>query len=168
MMDLPPPDRNFTIRTDLRPGDLGAIVALHGILYAVEYGYDLTFEGYVAQTVAHFACPYDPARERVWMVEADSRLAGCVGIIQHSAVQAQLRWFLVAPEARGQALGRRLLHEAVEFARIAGYVSIYLETVAGLDAAASLYRSVGFVKTGEQEAVLGGQTVLEQHYELLL
>lgn len=158
----------YTLRHDLRPGDLGAILILHATLYAQEYGYDLTFEGYVAQTLAHFAQPYDPAQERIWLAEVQGQLVGCIGIIRHSAEQAQLRWFLVAPALRGKGLGRRLLQETVHFAQDAGYASLFLETVDELPAAAHLYRLVGFVKTAEQQRMLWGQTVTEQRYELSL
>jgi GNAT superfamily N-acetyltransferase len=158
----------YTLRHDLRPGDLGAILSLHATLYAQECGYDLTFEGYVAQTLAHFAQPYHPAQERIWLAEIQGRLVGCIGIIRHSAEQARLRWFLVAPTLRGKGLGRRLLQEAVRFAQEAGYASLFLETVEELPAAAHLYRAVGFVKTAERQRILWGQPITEQRYALPL
>src|SRR5690349_5103450 len=47
---------DVSIRTTPAPGDLGAIVAMHGILYAREYGFDPTFEAYVAGPLADFVC----------------------------------------------------------------------------------------------------------------
>lgn len=36
------------LRCHLQSGDIGRILQLHGTIYAQEYGYDYTFEGYVA------------------------------------------------------------------------------------------------------------------------
>jgi GNAT superfamily N-acetyltransferase len=157
----------MNIRHDVRPGDLGRVVTLHGEIYAAEHGYDLTFEGYVAATLGHFARPYDPARERLWLAEDDSTLVGCAAVI--NAGDAQFRWLLVAPAARGRGLGATLLREAVAFARAAGYSRLFLDTVDGLPASARLYRAVGFTLEYEKPPVmLWGEMRREQRHELRL
>ena len=53
------------IRADIRPGDIGYIIYLHGILYAKEYGLDQTFEGYVAGGLGEFAKSFDKHKDRL-------------------------------------------------------------------------------------------------------
>jgi len=43
-----------------RPGDIGWIIARHGALYAQEYGWDLSFEGLVAQIAGQFLERFEP------------------------------------------------------------------------------------------------------------
>jgi GNAT superfamily N-acetyltransferase len=160
----PPP---ITLRTDLRPGDLGYVVYLHGIVYAREYGFDPTFEAYVAGPLAEFVLsPSD--RSRLWLAERDGRIVGCVAIVAADAATAQLRWFLVDPAARGAGLGKRLLGEAVAFCREKGYERVILWTVRALEAAAHLYRAAGFRKAEEQPGRRWGVDVIEERYELEL
>ncbi len=45
---------------DLRPGDIGWIAHRQGLLYATEYGFDLTFEALVAEILAAFVRDFDP------------------------------------------------------------------------------------------------------------
>jgi N-acetylglutamate synthase-like GNAT family acetyltransferase len=156
-----------TLRTDLRPGDLGSVIALHGITYAREYGFDPTFEAYVAGPLAEFARSASP-RERLWVAERGGRVVGCVAIVAASPRVAQLRWFLVAPSARGAGLGKRLLDEAVAFCRGCGYESVILWTVSALAAAAHLYRSVGFRMVEAKPGRRWGVDVVEERYELTL
>ena len=80
--------------------------------------------------------------------------------------EAQLRWFLVDPSARGQGLGRRLLHEAVEFSKSQDYQSVFLWTVSALTTAAHLYHSVGFRKVEQKPGRQWGVDVVEERYVL--
>jgi GNAT superfamily N-acetyltransferase len=158
---------DVTIRTDLRPGDLGAVVGLHGRLYAKEHGFDVTFEAYVAGPLAELA-KRNSDRERLWLAECGGRLVGCVAIVAASDEVAQLRWYLVDPAARGHGLGRRLLDEAVAFSRDRGYRSVILWTVSALTAAARLYAAAGFRKVEEVPGRAWGVEVVEERYELAL
>src|SRR5689334_16385623 len=99
--DLPP---DVSLRYDLRPGDLGALIQLHGRLYAQEYGLDTRFEGYVAATLAEFILTRRE-RDRLWIAEREQDIVGCIGIVGRSETEAQLRWYLVEPSARGMGLG---------------------------------------------------------------
>jgi len=153
------------IRNDLKPGDIGYVTYLHGKLYAEEYGWDHTFEAYVAGPLAEFAVGQGD-RERIWIVERDDRVAGSIAIVEASRESAQLRWLLLHPDLRGLGLGKRLIEETVVFCRRAGYSSIFLWTVSALSAAASLYRSSGFRLTEENTHELWGALVTEQRYEL--
>jgi GNAT superfamily N-acetyltransferase len=159
---------DLRLRSELRPGDLGRIVALHGRLYAEEHGWNTTFEAYVAQGLAHAFLHWDPRRDRIWIAETDDGLMGCIGIVGREDGAAQLRWFLLHPAARGRGLGRRLLDAALAYCREVGYPSVTLWTVAGLPAAAHLYRSTGFVLAEEHASDGWGRPVVEQRLELRL
>jgi ribosomal protein S18 acetylase RimI-like enzyme len=156
---------DVTVRSALRPGDIGSIVRFHGITYAREYGFDYTFEAYVAGPLADFVRS-GSSRERIWIAEQDDRLVGCVAIVAHAPQVAQLRWFLVDPSCRGAGLGKRLLNEAVAFCRSAGYHSVILWTVDALTAAAHLYRTAGFEKVEEKRGRQWGVDVVEERYEM--
>jgi len=67
----------------LRPleiGDLGWILRRHGELYAEEFGWDATFEGFCAQIVAGYVTLRDryPGRAAAWIAEVDGVPAGSV------------------------------------------------------------------------------------------
>jgi len=158
----------ITIRTDLRPGDVGAVISLHGIHHGRECGFDPTFEAYVAVPLAEFV-KRGSEHERLWLAEDDGRLLGCIAIVAASDSLAQLRWFLLDPAYRGQGLGRRLMENAIAFSREAGYSGITLWTVSSLTQAAKLYRAAGFVRVEEKPiARVWGVDVVEERYELTL
>ena len=158
-----------TTRTDLRVGDIGRIVEMHGVLYATEYGWTHAFEAYVAEHLGRFGVRYGSnGRERIWVVERGAEIIGCVAIVEASPDVAQLRWFVVHPAARGEGLGRALLHDAIEFCRASGYKSVVLDTVSDLTAAARLYVAAGLRVTDETHTDRFGGDIVEQRYEMEL
>ena len=155
------------IRHDLRPGDIGYLIHLHGILYAQEHGFDATFEPYVAGPMAEFVKSRTD-RERLWIVEKDGQIVGSVAIVTFSEKQAQLRWLLLHLDARGHGIGKTLVKDAVQFCRDCGYSAVFLWTVSALGAAARLYELVGFCLTEEKTHEIWGTTLTEQRYDLEL
>ena len=155
------------IRNQLRPGDLDEIVRLHGMIYAKEYGFDATFETYVAGPLAAFGARTS-RHERIWIAESEGRIVGCVAIVDAGTRTAQLRWYLVDPSVRGAGLGSALLHEAITFARKTGYRSIFLWTVNLLAAASRRYEAAGFVRVEQMPGRHWGLELVEERYALVL
>lgn len=140
---------NVKIRNGLKAGDIGYVIYLHGTLYALEQGWDCSFEAYVAAPLAEFVkAPGE--RQQIWLVECEEQVAGSIAIVEASAAQAQLRWLLLHPKLRGQGIGKRLMEEAIRFSREKHYGSIFLWTVRAMTAAINLYKSFGFQLTEEK------------------
>ena len=157
--------RELTIRSTLRPGDIGYITYLHGVMYAADCGWDHTFEAYVAGPLAEFAKSQSD-RQRIWIVEKGLTIVGSIAIVQVSNDVAQLRWFLLHPSIRGQGIGRFLMDEAMTFCREKDYSRIILLTEKSLLAAARLYEDYGFVLTEQKTHGLWGSIITDQTYEL--
>ena len=148
------------IRHDLRPGDLGRIVSLHGEVYEPLGGYGLRFEAYVARTISEYVLDND-ARGCIWMAEQGGKLIGCTAIALRDDDTAQLRWVVVDPVARGEGLGGTLVDKALEFCRSRGCTSIYLFTTDGLPESQALYEKLGFkVTSNEIEELWDGERPL--------
>jgi DNA-binding MarR family transcriptional regulator/predicted GNAT family acetyltransferase len=150
------------------PGDLGWVVARHGVLYAAEYGWDETFEGLVARIVGDFAADHDPRREAAWVAEIDGEPVGCVFCVAADEATAQLRLLLVEPTARGRGVGRRLVDECVRFARRTDYRSIVLWTNDVLVSARRIYEAAGFALADEDPHHSFGHDLVGQHWSLEL
>jgi len=157
----------ITIRTDLRPGDIGFVTYLHGDLYKKEYDYGIGFEYYVAVGLNEFYQQYDPSNNRIWMAEHQGNRVGFM-LLMNRGEAAQLRYFIIHPDYRGIGLGNKLMRLYMEFLKECKYKSSYLWTTHELDAAAHLYRKHGFVLTEEKESDAFGKRVVQNRYELVL
>ena len=157
------------VRRELRPGDLGEIVAFHGRIYSREYGVDSRFEAMVASSVAEAGTRgYPRERERVWIVERDGEFAGCLALTDDGDAGV-IRWFVLDASVRGRSLGRRLLAELMSDAEDLGYERLRLETFSLLRVAAHMYRSYGFEVVEEDTRPRWGRdSITYQHYELEL
>jgi hypothetical protein len=136
-----------SIRHELKPGDIGYLTYLHGTLYAMDCGWDHTFEAYVAGPLSEFAKSHTD-REQIWLVEKEGALVGSIAIVQAAQDTAQLRWLLLHPDLR--------------------YHAMYLWTESKLSAADKLYGANGFQLAQEKTRELWGTVVTEQRYELQL
>lgn len=158
----------LSIRTGLRPGDLGWVVHRHGVLYAREYDWNVKFEALVASIVAGFGEQHDPARERCWFAEIDGRIAGTIFLVRSLDEVGQLRLMLVEPEARGRGIGTRLIQECLDFARNAGYRTVRLWTNSVLVDVRRLYEKAGFRLVESEAYQAFGHDLVSEFWEIEL
>lgn len=71
-------------------------------------------------------------------------LAGCVGVRKLGPDTAELKRLYVRPAYRGLHVGKVLTERALEAAKTLGYRTIRLDTLASMNLAQQLYRSLGF------------------------
>jgi GNAT superfamily N-acetyltransferase len=142
----------------------------HGEVYTDEFGWDTSFEGFVARIVADFAEFGTTDRKAAWIAEVDGARVGCVFCVPASDAPAErtarLRILLVHPDGRGLGLGGKLVDTCLDFARSAGYERMVLWTNDILAAARSIYLARGFVLIESEPHHSFGQDLVGQTYEL--
>ena len=133
-----------------RAGDIGWIVQSQGRFYAEEYGWDLRFEGLVADVAGKFLASFDPEMEYCWIAERAGINLGSVLITNGGDGIAKLRLLYVDKAARGLGLGRQLVDECIVFSRRKGYRQISLWTNDFLHTARAIYQKAGFRLVSEE------------------
>lgn len=154
------------IRHDLKPGDVGYLIYLHGWIYAKECDYNHEFEAYVCKTFYQFFETYSQDKDRLWFAEVNGEMIGAIAIIGHPEKRAQLRWFILHPSYRGIGLGKSLLNEAIKYSKEKGYQEVFLETTSDQQIAIKMYEKAGFTKVSEYESNIWGKSLMEQTFEL--
>jgi GNAT superfamily N-acetyltransferase len=148
------------------PGDYGWIIHKQGLLYAREYGWDLSFEALVADIVSKFSKEFVPGREKCWVAEREGEVIGSVFIVRQDDTTAKLRLLYVDPSARGLGLGRRLVSECIRFARNAGYRRMTLWTNDILVSARRIYEAEGFTLIEQEAHHSFGKDLIGQNWSL--
>ncbi len=146
-----------------RAGDIGWIVESQAKFYSEEYGWDMRFEGLIAEVAGRFLTNFDPAMEYAWIAERGGVNIGSILITNGGDGIAKLRLLYIDKSARGLGLGKTLVAECIRFARAKGYRQISLWTNDVLSAARSIYVKAGFQLVSEEKhrmlgPELNGQT----------
>jgi DNA-binding MarR family transcriptional regulator/GNAT superfamily N-acetyltransferase len=176
LLGAPRTDRPPYLLRAPQPGDMGWVIARHGAIYAQEYGWDIRFEGLVAQIVGHFIEHFDAKREACWIAERDGQNVGCVFLVQPRDDKtgkpergvAQLRLLIVEPGTRGLGIGARLVDECERFARNAGYKRIKLWTQSTLTAARAIYARAGYRLVSSEPHQSFGAELVGEMWEMAL
>lgn len=149
-------------------GDMGWIVQRHGIVYGEEYGWNLEFEGLVAEIVAAFVKDYQPDRERCWIADKGGAPVGCIFLVRETDAIGRLRLLFVDPGVRGQGVGRQLVDACIDQARRAGYRKLTLWTNDVLVSARRIYQAAGFTLVREWPDRKFGKDLIGQDWDLEL
>lgn len=133
-----------------RPGDIGWIVQSQAKAYTEEYGWDMRFEGLVAEVAGKFLAHFDPAMEYCWIAERNGINIGSILITNGGDGIAKLRLLYVDKAARGLGLGKTLVNECIRFSKAKGYRQISLWTNDVLHPARAIYVKAGFRLVSEE------------------
>ena len=118
------------------------LVTAHGDARATVPGVE-----YVYADAARMPGDYVPPLGGIWIALAGDDGVGCVALRPLGDGTAEVKRMFVDPAWRGMGVGRALLGALIEGARARGYATLRLGTLHDMDAAQSLYRSLGFTPT---------------------
>jgi GNAT superfamily N-acetyltransferase len=158
----------ITLRPFREP-DIDFVISRQLASYAAEHGFTSEiWKAYLTGGVNDFIRQFDSARDCMYIAEHDRVPCGCIAITHADDATAQLRFFFMEKEFRGNGTGRRLIDHATGFCRHAKYERVFLWTFSTLDAARHLYAGSGFQVTETQVNCEWGEPVLEELWELEL
>lgn len=96
--------------------------------------------------------------KRAYFIAVDEKenVIGGVGIAEFTGFEhcAEIQKLYLTDEAKGKGYSKQLMHIAEDFARSAGYWSLYLETHTNLQTAIRLYERLGFERIEKPAAVV--------------
>ncbi len=108
-----------------------------------DYGLEFDVEAMVQSDLSD-PLKFHPPKGRFYLASYRGETAGvgCLKKLDESTGEIQRMY--VPPRFRGKGIGRAITNRLIDEARVIGYERLRLESLEFLDAAHSLYRSVGF------------------------
>src|SRR5579863_1023246 len=130
------------IRAVSSTGDIAIVRSLFEE-YARESGADLSFQGFEAE-LEGLPGKYASPEGCLLLGFAGDVAAGCVAMRRLGDSTCEMKRMYVRPAYRGRGWGRALGERVIADARALGYRAMRLDTLAPMESAIALYRSLGF------------------------
>lgn len=111
--------------------------------YADSLGFDLGFQDF-EQELADLTEHYAPPNGCLLLATSKGQPAGCVAMKQFSEGICEMKRLYVKPQFRSLGIGRALAEAVIKQARKTGYNYMRLDTAPSMEAARTLYVSLGF------------------------
>ena len=113
--------------------------------YAASLNFDLNFQNF-DQEMADFPDQYAAPLGGLYVASFENRPIGCVGFRYFEKGVCEMKRLYVRPDLRGKRAGRKLAEAAIHGAKASGYRYMRLDTLASMQRANQLYRSLGFAE----------------------
>ncbi len=133
----------------VRPGLPGELEAVRDIFreYAASLHVDLCFQDFETE-LATLPGEYAPPRGALLLARIDENLVGCCALRPLDTADyvnaCEMKRLYVRPPHRSAGIGRRLVEAVLDWARLAGYDCVLLDTLDDMESARELYRDLGF------------------------
>ncbi|TPV32278.1 GNAT family N-acetyltransferase [Paucihalobacter ruber] len=138
-------DNNYVIRP-IQPDDNAKIaVTIRKVL--IEMGVPKVGTAYADKALDSMFENYQQQSARYFVIELNDEIIGGAGIApldNYNGPVCELQKMYFLPEARGKGLGLQMMTICLEFAKSAGFKTVYLETMPYMKDAQKLYNKVGF------------------------
>ena len=131
---------------EIRPGDNEQVAR---VIRTVMTEFGAVGEGFsiMDPEVDHMYEAYADPRARMYVIEKDGKIFGCGGFGPLAGADAhicELKKMYFMKDLRGLGFGKKLVLQSLDEARKAGFTQCYLETLARMEPANTLYRNLGF------------------------